>query len=444
MAPSISDIFTSENLRDIYLSHFALSKVTGVDCIQPKHFSKVQSQELHTIVTKVYFGNYNFTRYKEKLISKGANKHPRQIAIPTLRDRITLKALNNYLQKNFGQKLGVQVPQQVTREVKLALDSGFYETAIKIDIKDFYPTVNHQSLLDQLAKLGAESDAIKLVHAAISTGFQKNQSNIIGVPQGLSISNVLAEIYMMEVDKKLKKHGIFYKRYVDDVLIFCKEKDAQKIYKDFVQEATKIGLNVHDLEQNSDKTTITPIDQEFSYLGYVYNPTMHKGEVSVSVREASRKRFQDSIAALFTSYANAGKHRSKALLFWKLNLRITGCIASNKCKGWLFFFSEIDDMKMLFELDNMIKHLCVRNRVDYKNVKKLTRAIHEVKHHKWKSNYFPNFDSYKLKSMKEVVSHDMGIPVHKLKLSDNDIKDRFWFIINREVKSMETDISSFS
>ncbi|EPM7908711.1 RNA-dependent DNA polymerase, partial [Vibrio alginolyticus] len=112
MMLSISDTFTSDNLRDIYLTHFALSKVTGVDCIQPKHFAKVQNQELHTIVTKVYFGNYNFTRYKEKLISKGANKHPRQIAIPTLRDRITLKALNNYLQKNFGQKLNVQVPQQ--------------------------------------------------------------------------------------------------------------------------------------------------------------------------------------------------------------------------------------------------------------------------------------------------------------------------------------------
>lgn len=249
---------------------------------------------------------------------------------------------------------------------------------------------------------------------------------------------------MMEIDKKLNTSDIFYKRYVDDVLIFCKEKDAQKIHKDFVQEAIKLGLNVHELEQNSDKTTITPIDQEFSYLGYVYNPTVHKGEVFVSVRETSRKRFQDSISAIFTSYANAGKNRSKALLFWKLNLRISGCIANNKCKGWLFFFSEIDDMTMLFELDNMIKHLCVRNRVDYKNVKKLTRAIHEVKHHKWKSNYFPNFDSYEIKNMKEVVSHDMGTPVYKLKLSDNDIKDRFWLIVNREVKSMETDISSFS
>ncbi|MBE3959844.1 hypothetical protein P3592_15720 [Vibrio parahaemolyticus] len=99
---------------------------------------------------------------------------------------------------------------------------------------------------------------------------------------------------------------------------------------------------------------------------------------------------------------------------------------------------------MLFELDNMIKKLCERHRIEYKMVKKLTRAIHEIKHNKWNNNYFPNFDSYDYKSMKEVVSYDKGIPTHKLKLTDHEIATAFWNIINREVKSMETDISSFS
>ncbi|TBT36631.1 hypothetical protein D5E85_01380 [Vibrio parahaemolyticus] len=101
MNPTIAETFTSDNLREIYLSNFALSKVTGVDSILPKHFSKRQSQEIDTIVVKVFFEEYKFTRYKEKLISKGANKYPRQIAIPTLRDRIVLKAVNNYLQKKL-------------------------------------------------------------------------------------------------------------------------------------------------------------------------------------------------------------------------------------------------------------------------------------------------------------------------------------------------------
>lgn len=444
MNSCISEIFTSENLRNIYISNFSLSKVTGVDSIQPKHFSKTQSKELATIVTKVFFEEYKFTRYKEKLISKGANKFPRQIAIPTLRDRIVLKALNNYLQKKLSNEISLQVPQQATRDVKSALKTGLYEAVIKIDIKDFYPTIVHQTLECTLNKLGIEKEAITLIRGAISTSFHKDKKNIVGVPQGLSISNILAEIYMMQIDIKLARNDIFYKRYVDDVLIFCNENEVIDIYNDFIKEANILGLTIHEQDPSSDKTIIKSIDDEFSYLGYIYNPTKYNRDVTISIRESSRKRFEDSIAALFTSYANAGKKRSKALLFWKLNLRITGCIANKKSKGWLFFFSEIDDMRMLFELDCMIKRLCERYRIEYKGVKKLTRAIHEIKHKKWNNNYFPNFDSYNYKSMRDVVSYDRGIPAHRLKLSDQDIANAFWGIINREVKSMETDISSFS
>ncbi|NIY94258.1 reverse transcriptase domain-containing protein [Vibrio diazotrophicus] len=440
----IAETFTHDNLRNIYLTNFALSKVTGVDNILPLHFSKNQSKEIDTIVSKVFFNEYKFTRYKEKLISKGANKFPRQIAIPTLRDRIVLKAINNYLQKNFSEKLNIQVPQQATRDVKSSLMSGQYETVIKIDIQNFYPSIVHNKLVQVLESFGVEKDAIILIEQAISTGFHKNQNNLVGVPQGLSISNVLAEMYMSEIDRKMDNKNIFYKRYVDDVLILCSKNDSDGIYNKFKFEANCLGLEIHENDPKSDKTTIKHIREEFSYLGYIYNPKPYDENINISIRESSRKRFQDSVAALFTAYANAGKKRSKALLFWKLNLRITGCIANNKCKGWLFFFSEIDDMRMLFEMDNMIKKLCERHNVEYKGVKKLTRAIHEIKHKKWNNNYFPNFDSYNFKSMKEVVSYDRGIAPHKLKLSDQDILNAFWSIINREIRSMETDISSFS
>ncbi|EIO4609051.1 RNA-dependent DNA polymerase, partial [Vibrio parahaemolyticus] len=201
MNPTIAETFTSDNLREIYLSNFALSKVTGVDSILPKHFSKRQSQEIDTIVVKVFFEEYKFTRYKEKLISKGANKYPRQIAIPTLRDRIVLKAVNNYLQKNFSSNLKIQVPQQATRDVKLAIESGLYDTVIKVDIKNFYPTIVHHHLEKSLKELGVEKEAMTLILGALSTGFYKDQSNVVGVPQGLSISNILAEIYMMKIDE---------------------------------------------------------------------------------------------------------------------------------------------------------------------------------------------------------------------------------------------------
>ena len=42
-------------------------------------------------------GTYAFSKYKQKLISKGAGKAPREISIPTTRDRVALRALSDFL-----------------------------------------------------------------------------------------------------------------------------------------------------------------------------------------------------------------------------------------------------------------------------------------------------------------------------------------------------------
>jgi RNA-directed DNA polymerase len=46
-------------------------------------------------------GSYGFSPYVETLKSKGKGKHPRVIAIPTVRDRIVLLALKELLFKMF-------------------------------------------------------------------------------------------------------------------------------------------------------------------------------------------------------------------------------------------------------------------------------------------------------------------------------------------------------
>ena len=50
----------------------------------------------------------------------------------------------------------------------------------------------------------------------------RRKPRLIGIPQGLAISNILASISMMEFDTSIKKRcgtNAIYKRYVDDILI---------------------------------------------------------------------------------------------------------------------------------------------------------------------------------------------------------------------------------
>jgi len=91
-----------------------------------------------------------------------------------------------------------------------------------MDIQNFYPIINHEILLQKLHKLIDNEDALYLVKKAIQQVAipkgRKNKQNEIngkGVPQGIPISNILAQIYLDDLDTV----NLQYFRYVDDVLI---------------------------------------------------------------------------------------------------------------------------------------------------------------------------------------------------------------------------------
>ncbi|WP_227667153.1 reverse transcriptase domain-containing protein [Klebsiella variicola] len=62
----------------------------------------------------------------------------------------------------------------------------------------------------------------------------KNEEDIFdnekGVPQGLSISNILASIYLQGVDNEMLKFDVTYYRYVDDVLMYGNYDDVNSAY----------------------------------------------------------------------------------------------------------------------------------------------------------------------------------------------------------------------
>ena len=80
---------------------------------------------------------------------------------------------------------------------------------------------------------------------------QKKDSdkNLMGIPQGLPISALLANIYMLAFDESVikeltLKHDVFYRRYSDDIVMICNENQIQFV-SDFVKsEMIKNKLTV--------------------------------------------------------------------------------------------------------------------------------------------------------------------------------------------------------
>ncbi|HGP1705863.1 TPA: RNA-directed DNA polymerase, partial [Salmonella enterica] len=172
-------------------------------------------------------GDYRFNKYKLKLISKGRGKAPREISIPTIRDKIALRAICDFLQEIYQDVVSFDLPQDMVVSVKEAISEGEYDYFMKFDVANFYPSVVHEQLIKRLRAKIRDEKILSLISSAISspTVSKPRRDDLpsnCGVPQGLSISNILAAIYLLNVDKYYRANkSIKYYRYVDDVMILC-------------------------------------------------------------------------------------------------------------------------------------------------------------------------------------------------------------------------------
>ncbi len=402
--------FSVENLTKIFDEHISLSGGSGVDNLSIKAFELQKTEQLTIIHNKMIKGTYAFSKYKQKLISKGAGKAPREISIPTTRDRVALRALSDFLNKRYKGSITNRLPQDVIKKLKIEMGNEDYNGFIKLDVETFYPSIKHEELLKRLRgkiRLEASLNAVEsaITSATVSSPSKFDKRNEIGVPQGLAVSNILAAIYMKNIDKEfMSRSNITYFRYVDDVLILCSYEQANDIAKEIINRFKRIGLTVHKPVKGADKSTIGKLGESFSYLGYQF-----QGE-KVSVRTGSVERLKSSLAAIFTSFKYS-RQKDESFLLWRLDTRITGCIFEEKSKGWLFFFSQINDESLLHQLDNYVNKLCERFKVKIKP-KKFVRAFKELSHNKHSSNYIPNFDRYtaeeKLALLKKYFPRDLS------------------------------------
>lgn len=112
--------------------------------------------------------------------------------------------------------------------------------------------------------------------------------------------------------------------------------------------------------------------------------------------------------------------------------------------GGCFFFSQINDLNLLFVLDNFIEKQIKRFNVDKSiiNIKKFIRAYYEITKNISRTKYIPNFDNYTITDKRKVLNKIFGIKT-KLMLR-SDIEYQFNKRIYRTVKDLERDLARAS
>lgn len=448
-AISFKKYFSKNSLRKIYTDKIKNSGAIGLDRTRPANLNNQLDEELEHIIQKTKQGTYHFTAYKEKLILKGADSNPRKISIPTARDRIVLRALCECLSDIFPTAK-LSLPQRVIDSLKVALTSDTYQEYAKIDLKNFYPSIPHELIISAIKGKIRKNDIRHLILEAVKTptvpeskGSKGATRSTVGVPQGLAISNLLAEISLQKIDSVFEsRKGVWYKRYVDDILILTPKGQANTIATELISALKSLKLNPHEFGLDS-KSKVASLTEPFSFLGY----QVENGDIMV--RRESVLRFESSIAKIFTAYkhklaisrSDIDKQRALAYCKWKLNLRITGCIFDGKRLGWAAYFSQVTTTSQLRAINHTIKKLterfCPNGEIQPKS---LIKTFYELqrgttdRHH-----YIPNFDCLDVSQKRDILALWLGNDAKKL--TDSEVERRFSIKVSKAVRELEEDIA---
>lgn len=453
-ARKFKKVFHKRNLRRIYFEKIRETGATGIDRVRPPRLESRLETEIEVITKKIAAGTYAFTPYKEKLISKGQGVPPRVISIPTARDRIVMRGLCEFLAEVFPEAT-LMLPQVAIDSLAKAISSCRYAEYIKIDLRNFYPSIPHEVIFRVLKKRIRKAEVLNLLRSAVETptvpelkGGRGSERNLEGVPQGLAISNLLAEIALMSIDSDFQTRGdIWYKRYVDDILVLVPEGFSNTVSDQIIASLELLGLTPHPIDAPGSKSKIGTLTEPFTFLGYEVTDS------AISIRPESILKYESSLARIFTAYRHKlvratnsnEKSFAVALCRWRLNLRITGCIFEGRRLGWVFYFSQITNTSCLRSVNRTIESLLHRFSLNgVIQPKSLIKTYYEgQRKNKESHNYIPNFDTMSVSQQRDVLSVLLGAARIR-KLSGKRISELFKMRISAAVRELEADLSGMS
>lgn len=448
---------SEESFNKIFFKYLTASSAKGIDNINFDVYKSKVNENSNLISRKIKDGTYKFSNYAEKLILKGRNNKPRVISIPTIRDKVVLKYIQLVL-KEQCEDIKQSLPQVHIQEFKDNVAS--YNYVVKLDLKKYYDNINHNILEEILKAKGIDSNIIDLINKAItrptinkyqlSNKRTKKERNTIGTPQGLSISNILAAIYIYEIDNTFKnKANVKYIRYVDDILILCDRKDAKLLREEITEKLMSVlKLEVH---SNGDKVYTHGLDEnvDLCFLGYNYR-LIHDKFNGFTVKDENLFKFENSIVNIFTRF-DSDKRMSEEEFIFRLNNKITGSISRNvdtdstreSRYGWLFFYSQIDDYTILFRLDKLVSNLLNRfkrcSSIQKSRIKEFGIAFKEIKCNIRRTDYIHKPDELDSHEKRELLINTFNISA-KVLIDKSTIDKYYYMNVYKPIKLSQKDI----
>lgn len=186
---------------------------------------------------------------------------------------------------------------------------------IKRDVRDYFASIKHEILLNQLRLLVDDSDYLfHLLQQRIVFSYEEEaetKTASVGVPFGTAVACLFANVYLTNLDRQLEAvPEIHYFRYADDILLISSSRRAAELARDRMNaELDQLQLEVKESHRADLAISETPSGDatfaaagQFRHLGLMFRAN---GGVALS-RDKLRK-----IENLFRFAFRRGRRRWK-------------------------------------------------------------------------------------------------------------------------------------
>ena len=256
-------VYNIEHLRKAYFS-LKRNAAPGVDGETWQHYGENLGGNLQELSDRLKRGAYRAKPVRRSFIPKPDGRQ-RPLGVTVLEDKIaqrtTAEVLNGIYETDFlgfsygfrpGRKphdaLNALCGAIMTRKVSWVLDA---------DIRGYFDAISHEWLEKFIEHRIADKRVLRHIKKWLNAGVLEEGAvthNEEGVPQGGSISPLLANVYLHYVfdlwaDQWRSKHAggdVIIVRYCDDFVVgFQYRKDAERFLADLRERFLKFKLELH-------------------------------------------------------------------------------------------------------------------------------------------------------------------------------------------------------
>lgn len=288
-------------------------------------------------------------------------------------DYYAVKKISDNIKRLYRVKFSNK--EDITSQVINIINDTSAFRIIRLDVKNFFESITFDEVLRRVI-----SDNLLSFSSTVRLERLKNLSSkkTKGLPRGLSISSVLSEIFMENLDEKIRSHPsvYYYARYVDDIIIITHYDDIDLNYFRELFLINGLDLNDKSVELDVENVQSGNITKKnvFSFLGYSYiilNEVNSEGvrAVVIDLSESKVKKIKTRIIQSILSYSRTMdlKLLSSRMRFLSGNyhikieeskLNVIKEKNSGKLKGGIFYNNKnINSYEKLRELDAFLRSL---------------------------------------------------------------------------------------